>query len=227
MVANLDMPTNALDYITIRGFKSIASIEKLPLRPINVVIGPNGSGKSNFIGSFDFLHDICEGRLQGYVITAGGAERVLHFGSKNTKEIELYLSFHRVDGWPYGAAGYKLILSPSTDDGLFPSAEATYLDGPSPTRLIPRAQGREASISDTKADHVAKWVRAHLLKWQLYHLNDISPSSPMRKTARVDDNRFLRADGANLPAFLYFLRGEASSLIQSDRAHSAASGPVF
>jgi predicted ATPase len=28
----------------------------------------------------------------------------------------------------------------------------------------------------------------------------------MRKTAKVDDNRFLRPDGANLAAFLYFLR---------------------
>ena len=42
------MPTNALDYITIQGFKSIASIEKLELRPINVVIGANGSGKVQF-----------------------------------------------------------------------------------------------------------------------------------------------------------------------------------
>jgi hypothetical protein len=31
------MPSNALDYITIQGFKSIASVEKLPLRPINIV----------------------------------------------------------------------------------------------------------------------------------------------------------------------------------------------
>ena len=58
------MPTNALDFITVEGFKSIASIEKLPLRPINVVIGPNGSGKSNFIGVFEFLHEIRAGRLQ-------------------------------------------------------------------------------------------------------------------------------------------------------------------
>jgi len=28
----------------------------------------------------------------------------------------------------------------------------------------------------------------------------------MRKTARVDDNRFLRQDGSNLSAFLYYLR---------------------
>jgi predicted ATPase len=50
------MPSNALDYITIQGFKSIASVEKLPLKPINVMIGPNGAGKSNFIGVFSFLH---------------------------------------------------------------------------------------------------------------------------------------------------------------------------
>ena len=61
------MPSNALDYITIQGFKSIASIEKLALRPINVVIGANGSGKSNFIGVFDFIHQIRAGRLRGYV----------------------------------------------------------------------------------------------------------------------------------------------------------------
>lgn len=206
MDASPYMPTNALDYITIKGFKSIASIEKLALEPINVVIGPNGSGKSNFVGVFEFLHAISEGRLRNYVTAAGGAEKVVHFGSQRTKEIELGLDFRRVDGWPYGAAGYKLILSPTADDGLSPSAEATYLNGPHLTGLSPREQRREAGVSDPKAEHVAKWVRAHLLSWRLYHFSDTSSSSPMRKTGRVDDNRFLRPDGSNLAAFLYYLR---------------------
>src|SRR5580704_7868020 len=81
------MPSNSLDYITIQGFKSIASIEKLALRPINVVIGANGSGKSNFIEVFNFLHEIREERLKHYVAEAGGAEKVLHFGSKVTRDI--------------------------------------------------------------------------------------------------------------------------------------------
>src|SRR6266478_4465629 len=106
------MPSNALDYITIKGFKSIASIEKLPLRPINVVIGANGSGKSNFIGVFDFLHTIREGRLRNYVTEAGGAEKILHFGSKTTKEIYLDLSFAKRD------YRYELNLAPTADDGL-------------------------------------------------------------------------------------------------------------
>src|SRR5664279_2192570 len=114
------MPSNALDYVTMSGFKSIASIEKLELRPINVLIGPNGSGKSNFIGAFSFLHAIREGRLQDYVTAAGGAEKLLHFGSKVTKEILFHLSF----------AGqvnqYELKLSLTEDDSLFPSEEIAF-----------------------------------------------------------------------------------------------------
>ena len=80
-----------LDYITIQGFKSIASIEKLEMRSINIVIGPNGSGKSNFIGVFAFLNAIRDGKLKDYVAKAGGAEKVLHFFSKTTPKLSLHL----------------------------------------------------------------------------------------------------------------------------------------
>jgi predicted ATPase len=170
MVANSDMPTNALDYITIKGFKSIASIEKLALRPINVVIGPNGSGKSNFIGVFELLHEILDERLKDYVTVAGGAEKILHFGSKVTREIVFGLSF------AHGQHGFR--LRPTADDEL-------YLYG-----------GKFAAGS----------APLESLTWRIYHFDDTSTSSLMRKTAKLDDNRFLRPDGANLPAFLYLLR---------------------
>lgn len=201
------MSSNALDYITVRGFKSIASIQKLPLRPINVLIGSNGSGKSNFIGVFSFLHAVREGRLRDYVIQAGGAEKLLHFGSKTTKQIECNLSFQ-------GEVNqYQLVLSPTQDDGLYPSSEATffwdkqrYPTGPYQHYLEPREQGREAGISDTALTKTPSWVRARLGGWRLYHMHDTSHSSPMRKTAKVNDNVFLRPDGSNLAAFLYLLQ---------------------
>ncbi|SRR5260221_1362684 len=210
------MPSNALDYITIRGFKSIASVEKLELRPINVLIGPNGSGKSNFIGVFAFLHAIREGRLRDYVTAAGGAEKLLHFGSKTTKEISFYLSFvNQVNQ-------YELKLSPSDDDGLFPSEEFAYYwnknyPRPYSTGLPSRQRRLEAGISDPNLEGTAKWVRDRLGGWRLYHVHDTSSSSPMRKTAKVDDNEFLRSDGSNLAAFLYYLREKhegSYSLIQ-------------
>jgi predicted ATPase len=200
------MSTNALDSITIQGFKSIASVERLELRPINVVIGPNGSGKSNFIGTFAFLRAIREGRLRDYVTAAGGAEKVLHFGSKTTKAIHLLLSFQ--DG-----NQYELNFSPTSDDGLFPSEENAFFwnedcAGTIGLPLPPSQQGREAGISDPRTEHIRTWVGHHLESWRIYHLHDTSSSSPMRKTARVDDNEFLRADGSNLASFLYFLRQE-------------------
>jgi predicted ATPase len=212
------MPSSALDYITIQGFKSIASIEKLPLQPINLLIGANGSGKSNFIGVFAFLQAIREGKLTQYVTNAGGAEKVLHFGSKVTKEISFYFSFEGEMNQ------YKLKLAPTADDGLFPTSEFVYFcdksmghAGPY-NRAVPAAkQGREAGISDPRNDRIANWVRRRLGSWRLYHVHDTSSSSPMRKTAKVDDNQFLRADGSNLAAFLYYLKErhfDSYSLVQ-------------
>ena len=209
------MSTNALDSITIQGFKSIASVEKLELRPINVVIGPNGSGKSNFIGVFAFLNAIREGRLREYVTAVGGAEKVLHFGSKTTKEMRFRLSFHG------GTDAYELKLAPTADDGLFPSSETAFVRSELfPDLLairIPQSQqGREAGIGGPLLQGW-DWLRHHLEGWRIYHLHDTSASSPMRKTARVDDNRFLRADGSNLASFLYFIRErhiESYGLIQ-------------
>jgi predicted ATPase len=207
------MPPNALDYITIRGFKSIASIERLPLKACNVLIGANGSGKSNFIGVFEFLYAIREGRLRNYVIEAGGAEKVLHFGSKTTREIDFQLSFAAAFNpiaQVFHPLEYVLILAPTKDDGLYPASESAQLGLPGyrvPTGFARRESGREAGISNPNFadDAPPHWVRMRLGDWRIYHAHDTSSSSPMRKTAKVDDNAFLRADGSNLAAFLYYL----------------------
>jgi predicted ATPase len=81
-----------LDHITIQGFKGIASNEDLELRLINVLIGANCVGKSNFIGVFHLLRAVGGERLRDYVATDGGAERLLHFGSKVTQRIASSLS---------------------------------------------------------------------------------------------------------------------------------------
>ena len=38
-----------LDKLTIKGFKSIKSLEDFELKDLNVLIGGNGAGKSNFV----------------------------------------------------------------------------------------------------------------------------------------------------------------------------------
>jgi predicted ATPase len=193
-----------LDSITIKGFRSIASVDEMKLGPINVLIGPNGSGKSNFIEVFSFLHAIRAGHLQDYVVRMGGADRLLHFGSKVTKQMTIHISFQdRVNQ-------YEITLAATEGDELYPLLEQGYFwDKPRyPNRPysegIPR-RGTEAGISDPKSK-VARYVAGHLDRWRLYHFHDTSSSSPMKKTANVSDNRFLRPDGSNLASFLYYLR---------------------
>ena len=191
-----------LDYITVRGFKSIASIEKLRLGPLNVLIGPNGSGKSNFIGAFSFLNAIRSGRLQDYVIRAGGADKVLHFGSRETDEVYVHVSFQK------GKSQYSISLRPSGVDELVPGAETVFSANSDQTVLVRAA--KEAGMSEIVKDPSAmvQDVRRHLGRWKLYHFHDTGPSSPMKKTADLNDNRHLRPDGSNLCAFLYLLSRE-------------------
>lgn len=222
------MSTPELDYITVKGFKSIASLEKLELGPINVLVGPNGSGKSNFVGVFSFLHAIREGRLNDYARKAGGAEQLLHFGSKVTQEIDIHISFKQE------VNQYRLWLKPTDDDSLYPFDERVYFwnkergySAPYEKSLSAREGGREAGISNPKLTRIGNWVRLRLGKWRLYHVHDTSESSPMRKTAQVNDNAFLRPDGANLPAFLYLLREKYNTSYDLIRRSVQRVAPFF
>lgn len=193
----------AIDWITVEGFRSIKSIEKLILGPINVVIGSNGSGKSNFIGVFSFLHAIREGRLQEYVKKAGGANQVLHFGSRVTSQIRIQLAF-----WSESNL-YEIVLVPTADEDLIPLREtASYwlktYQKPYNEGLI--GKNNEAGISRISNSNVVTYVQGHLDRWRLYHFHDTSSTAPLRQSAKVEDNQFLRSDGSNLPAFLYMLR---------------------
>lgn len=194
-----------LDWITIEGFKSIASIEKLPLRPINVLIGANGSGKSNFVEALLFLRAIRSRGLHDYVARAGGADRTLHFGARTTPRLRLHVSFEEQ------VYQYEITLAPSDGEHLFPLDERVYL-WEEQEYVVPRTQllmGRpgQAGISEPESeDPVAKHVQGHLDSWRLYHFHDTGAASPLKKTAHVHDNRSLRPDGSNLAAFLYRLQ---------------------
>lgn len=197
------MATPELDSITITGFRSIHSMERLALGPINLLIGPNGSGKSNFIEVFSLLHAIREGHLQDYVTTAGGAERLLHFGSKNTEILRIGISFQG------GLNSYEIFLKPTEADELIPISETVSFWEKSQhsnphTESLAR-NGKEAGISAPNNSKIASYVLRHLYSWRLYHFHDTSPGSPMKKTADVNDNRCLRSNGSNLAPFLYYL----------------------
>jgi predicted ATPase len=191
-----------LDKITIQGFRSIKD-QTVLLGDINVLIGGNGSGKSNFIESFRMLREISEGRLKQYVLASGDADRIMHFGVKVSKRVRFKAYFNdSVDQ-------YEITLAPTDVGGLVPSEEYSYFwnkSYPQPYQKMLLSSAGEAAISNFGVDGLSSYVKEALSSWRIYHFHDTSKSSPLKSVSEIDDNRFLRPDGSNLPSFLYLLK---------------------
>lgn len=210
------MTRPAIEKVSVAGFRSIKQVEDCDLGPINILVGANGSGKSNFVGVFSFLRHIIAGNLQSYVGRAGGADEILHFGSKTTAELAIHISFR--DALGSYANGYKIVLSPASADTLRVQSEQVFFHNrreyPEPWDDFLPDSGKEAAISNrqvTDQHGVADRVRDNLMSWEFYHFHDTSTSSPIKKTAKLDDNNRLRPDGSNLAAFLYLLHEKYQS----------------
>lgn len=203
----------ALESISIKGFKSIRDV-MVELRDINVLIGANGSGKSNFLEVFSFLQAIHafnfnlgleDELLRQYVARAGGAEKLLHFGSRTTAKVSIHVHFQDTDH-------YEVTLNTSEPDNL--SLGSAIAHSSSTSSKVPSINERPAQydygsggeIQSREVENSDDAFFRLLSSWRLYHFHDTSRSAPIKRTANLHDNRYLRADGSNLAAFLYLLR---------------------
>ncbi|MFK5893733.1 MAG: AAA family ATPase [Pseudomonadota bacterium] len=185
-----------MDYIEIAGYKSIRD-EKVELKPINLLIGANGSGKSNFISFFAFLNRLYNKKLNDYIEISGGANKILHKGSKNTHEISFRVEFDN------GQNGYSATLTSGVNGFVFTDERLIYLSDKG--RDISRSS-REALIKDTD-NYRAKFVIGYLDNFRKYHFHDTSDKSPFTGLSSIEyDIYFLYSNGSNLASFLYTIR---------------------
>ncbi len=216
-----------LAYITLKGFKSIKELN-IGLGPINVLIGPNGAGKSNFFSFFQMLDELIEGHLQLFVARSGGANAILHYGTKVTNCIDAELYFDRPRD---NHAGYKIQLMPTEDDRLVFGIETAAFKTPpkyphkegleigDKTTVLPKeveslnekATGSghlEALVSGERNESILdvfKYGVPKLGRWKVYHFHDTSSTARIKQTGNLHENDQLDPDAGNLPAFLYML----------------------
>ena len=191
-----------LSKLTVRNFKSIRE-QCLQLGPLNIFIGANGAGKSNLIQAFRLLRELTQGNLGLYSLQRG-ADSLLHFGRKGSPFLEFELEF----GDPRASDCYQVRLTPTADDALIIQRESVVShDKSTDTRHYNEFPGgsRESRLHTDSTESVQR-MRADLASTLVYHFHDTSDNSPIRSTCDLDDNRVLRADASNLPAFLYFLK---------------------
>jgi predicted ATPase len=194
-----------LNRISVKGYKSMRELEDLELRSLNVLIGANGSGKTNFISLFTLLRQIVEENLQLYVAQSGGANTFLYFGQKTTDEVAIRLVF--------GANGYRCRLVPAPGDTLIFAGETCWYEAPEDTQphVVHIGTGyRETQLyreSDKRPElSILDHVISAMQGWRVYHFHDTSPSAGVKLKGKIDDNRVLQPDAANLAAFLYLLQ---------------------
>lgn len=193
---------NRLDSLTIQGFQSIRLLDDFELNDLNVLIGPNGAGKSNFVSYFRMLGELVEKRLQLWVNKRGGADRLLTFGVKETREMSSFLLF--------GRNGYEFTLEPTDEGGLVFTSEQLYFDGDDGEVWKSLGSGHtEARLKDEiDPDHwrMANYCYGSISSWKIFHFHDTSDTAGVKRLGSLDDAYYLRPDASNLAAYLYHMR---------------------
>jgi len=184
---------NALDRLTIRGFKSIKELDKFKLGDLNIFIGGNGAGKSNLIEFFRMLRELMNGNLRDYIHSGGGISDFLFNGRKVTSKMHFETLF--------GARGYRFDIKPDSSEGCVVEDEARYYAGgynsiDACSLLASEAQGDSGNSSYSKPVYEA------VTSWKIYHFHDTSSTAGMRHYEIVQDNKYLRFDASNIAPYL-------------------------
>jgi predicted ATPase len=196
----------ALDKLTIKGFKSIKAIEDFKLTNLNILIGGNGVGKSNFIDFFRMLHAMMDGNLKDYIRESGGISDLLFNGRKITELLKFETRF--------GPRGYRFSIVPGPKEDFSITNEARYYehgktgwwelgDSSDGTSLL----AREVKNKTTDSKY-GQLVYDAVTSWQIYHFHDTSHNAPMRHHEIVQDTKELRYNGANIAPYLLKLKNK-------------------
>ena len=208
----------ALDSLTIIGFKSIRALKDFELTNLNVLIGGNGAGKSNFIDFFRMLRAMMElplpglasASLRAYIADGGGSDDFLFNGPKITEQIEVETKF--------GQNGYRFKLAPTADETFIINDEASYYEGGHSgwweigsgytTPELLRDKDKRGAAG---GKNVASYVYDAISSWKIYHFHDTGKVAPMRRFETIDDSDYLRFDAANIAPFLLHLKNNEES----------------
>lgn len=210
-----------LQMITIKGFKSIESLIKLELLPINVLIGGNGAGKSNLIEFFKMLRAMMGMRLaefqnekpslSKFFGSKGGIDSFLFGGLKKTSQISAEFIFND------SRNGYKFSIGPTADGQFSIREEASYFSGaiqsPEWWMESPGEFRTESALPEKVSKDLAKgretrqrYIYDSIASWQIYQFHDTSQFAGARQASLTSDCEDFHFDGSNLAAFLLSLK---------------------
>lgn len=224
-----------IERIIIENFKSICKLD-LELKPINILIGANGAGKSNFIGFFKLTNRVYEHKLERHI--GNNIDSFLRFGRKESDFIYGFFDFDN----KY-AVSYKIFPTVSKNTGyldeenyLFNQANDLEKDykrwkivyqnieipenGLGLEELFDEASTKASSFSSIGGN-------SYFNSFKTYHFQDTGEKSPMKQANKISDNRYLRENGENLAAYLYYLQKKHPKNFKIIEANIRSVAPFF
>lgn len=215
-----------IEQIGIYNYKSIRNA-LIPLRKINILIGENGAGKSNFISFFEMVKALYDQRLGAYMLSNGGINAQLYHGVKYSKSIRGIIDYDNTNA-------FFFTLCPGVGDKAYIESSGDFFNT---KRLSTKDYSlwnitgwdknvEESRISEYKYPR-AKYIRALLESFIVYHFHDTSKTSSMRQPCPIGDNATLRHDASNLPAVLFRLQQTDISAYRLIEATVRSVAPYF
>ena len=193
-----------IEQVEIKNYKSIKKLV-LPLNKLNVLIGSNGAGKSNFISFFELTKAIYEQRFGSYTLSKGGIDNLLYQGRKVSSFIEGLLDFDNNNAFFYE------IKPAQSNKGYIEKTGDCFNNQHKPGKNYAEWNQTlwDSAVEESSLMQNPRWKAGYLKKYLssfvVYHFHDTSATSPMRGDCNINDNAFLRDNGSNLAAYLYFL----------------------
>jgi predicted ATPase len=187
-----------LSKITIKGYKSIQNLENFELKNLNILLGANGAGKSNFISVFKLLSELYAQQLQLYIQKNGGADALLHYGRKKTKQINLEFFFEDNK--------YIFCLIPTVDNRLIFEKDEVWIKNDKGIIEIKAGNGSQEATAINLQNNSPYYIKPAIERWRVYHFHDTSDTALIKQIHSSTDNLKLKIDAANLAAFLMRLK---------------------
>ncbi len=193
--------------VSINGFRSLKSIQKLQLPQLTVLIGANGVGKSSFICFFEMLGWMLRSRnLQEFVLRKGGGDDQFFMGSRITPSINAELRIATDEG--FNDYQFQIAHLSAGDTVMLTQEAYRYSDaskGGQAKWSNVRGVSRESALPD-QANRTAKTIYTLLRQCSTYQFHDTSANASLHQRWDISDCAYLRSDGGNLAAVLLDLR---------------------
>ena len=157
------------------------------------------------ISFFELTKAIYEQRFGSYTLSKGGIDNLLYQGRKVSSFIEGLLDFDNNNAFFYE------IKPAQSNKGYIEKTGDCFNNQHKPGKNYAEWNQTlwDSAVEESSLMQNPRWRAGYLKKYLssfvVYHFHDTSATSPMRGDCNINDNAFLRDNGSNLAAYLYFL----------------------